>query len=89
MPSSAIGLDDTLPGTLNVMMVTLASILEQVNSLPPSDRTKLARLLFEQLEAEAEAEEMAVGQRGLTALTESTRGEDWAQYYPDTLLAAE
>jgi hypothetical protein len=66
-------------------MTTLQAILQQASALPRDERARLAKLLFEQLEAEADSEEMAIGQRGLTALAESTREEDWTEFYPNKL----
>lgn len=66
-------------------MVSLKSILIEVNSLSPVERTELLARLLEQIAQEAEADDAAVGERGLVAWTESTRGESWQEFYPEDL----
>lgn len=41
------------------------------------------------MERDAEADEVAMGQRGLAAWTESTADESWSDFYPDTLRGSE
>jgi hypothetical protein len=61
-------------------MADIDSIREQARSLPPADRSRLARLLSEE-----DRDEIGAGERGLAALTESTGGEDWSEFYPASL----
>jgi hypothetical protein len=65
-------------------MTRLESILEEAKLLSPSEREKLMAALAEQAAADAESD-AAVAQRGLAYLTESTRSEDWSEFYPDRL----
>ena len=66
-------------------MTKLESLLSNAKSLTNAERRRLAELLLQQAELEAETDEKAAGQRGLRAWTESASGEDWSEYYPDTL----
>lgn len=66
-------------------MASLESILLDARSLSPSERAELVAKLLEETTRDAEAHEAAVGQRGLAAWTESTRGESWEPYYPPGL----
>ena len=66
-------------------MTKLEAILEQANGLSPIERERLLQLLSAQAFGDFVDDEAAVGKRGLAALTESTRDEDWSVFYPDTL----
>ncbi len=61
------------------------AILQQTRSLSLADRLQLARVLFEEAKAEAQADEIDAGVKGLAAWTESTGDEDWSEFYPATL----
>jgi hypothetical protein len=66
-------------------MSKLESLLSDAKSLTIAERRRLAELLLEQTALEAEADDAAAGQRGLRAWSESAMGEDWSEYYPDSL----
>lgn len=66
-------------------MASLESILLDARSLSASERTKLIEKLLGQAAGDIEADEVAIGQRGLAAWTQSTQGEDWEAYYPPAL----
>ena len=66
-------------------MTKLEAILEQASGLSPVERGQLLRLLSAQTFGDGADDEAAVGKRGLAAWTESTHGEDWCTFYPDTL----
>jgi len=66
-------------------MTKLETILEQTKALSPTEREQLLRLLSTQSFGHGPDDETAVGTRGLAAWTESTRGDDWSMFYPDTL----
>ena len=66
-------------------MSRLESILSEAQALTNAERLKLAELLFKQASLEAEVDETGAGQRGLCAWTESAGGENWSEYYPDSL----
>ncbi|MCI0630748.1 MAG: hypothetical protein L0Y44_08870 [Phycisphaerales bacterium] len=59
-------------------MTTFDSIVEQARSLTLADRLRLARLLLEEAKIENQTDEIGVGERGLSAWSDSTRGEDWS-----------
>jgi len=61
-------------------MADVDSIRNQASLLPPSERARLTKLLVEE-----DQDETGVGLRGLAALTESSRGEDWSEFYPASL----
>ena len=63
----------------------MESILLDAGSLSPCERAELVAKLLEQTARDVEAHDAAVGQRGLAAWTESTRGESWEAYYPESL----
>ncbi len=65
--------------------MSLKSILVEVNSLSPAERAELLARLLEQISQEAEAEDAAVGRRGLAAWTESAKTESWEEFYPAEL----
>ena len=69
----------------NPDMTKVEAILEQTNGLTPPERKELLRMLAAQTFGHSADGEAAVGQRGLAAWAESTRGEDWSMYYPDSL----
>jgi len=64
---------------------TLDSILARARSLSLADRLRLAEALFEEAKTRTKSDEDDVGMRGLASWTESTRNEDWSQFYSDTL----
>ncbi len=64
-------------------MTRLESIVEQAKLLSASERAELIAILKEG-EIDSESDE-AVGLRGLAALTESTRHEDWSEFYPESI----
>lgn len=66
-------------------MSKVETILEQANGLSPVEREQLLRRLLEEAFTGAPEDEARVGRRGLSAWTESTRGEDWSMYYPESL----
>jgi hypothetical protein len=66
-------------------MTKVESLLADAKSLTNAERRRLAELLLQQADLEAEADEKAAGLRGIRAWTESASGEDWSEYYPDTL----
>lgn len=65
-------------------MTKLDTIMEHVAHLSPDERAELIALLVRQPPSAAEIDEIAAGERGLAAWTESCREEDWSAYYPDT-----
>lgn len=66
-------------------MANFDSIHDQARSLSPADRVRLAQLLLEEAGREDQNDEIGVGQRGLAAWSDSTRGEDWSEFYPNSL----
>ncbi len=68
-------------------MTPLEVILKEVDCLSVNERAQLVRMLLEAMERDAEADEIATGQRGLAAWTDSTRDESWSDFYPETLCA--
>lgn len=66
-------------------MVSLKSILVEMSSLSPTERAELLAKLQEQIALEAEAEDVAIGKRGLAAWTGSVRDESWEEFYPEEL----
>ncbi len=60
-------------------------MLRDARALPPAELAKLTAALLEETSGLTEAEETAVGRRGLASWTESTCGEDWSAYYPPVL----
>ena len=69
----------------NVQMTRLDSILKEIDLLSDKDKTALVEKLLHLSLPEPDADEIATGQRGLNAWTESTRNESWAEFYPDDL----
>ncbi len=67
-------------------MVSLKSILVQASSLAPAERAELIKKLLDQAAHDLDSSEVEIGHRGLAAWTESTRGESWEAYYPDSFL---
>ncbi len=65
-------------------MTKVEAILEQAHGLSPGEREQLLRLLAAQAFRECADDDAAVGKRGLAAWTESTQGENWSTFYPDT-----
>lgn len=65
-------------------MSNLERILEEAKSLSPHDRERLVELLRRHLFSDGD-NDAAIGARGLTELTESTRNEDWSDLYPATI----
>lgn len=68
-----------------VCMTKLESILQQARSLSPPELEELMKVLSSFAFDGREEDDAAVGRRGLAALTESTKDEDWSTYYPDEL----
>ncbi len=66
-------------------MKRLEDILKEVDCLSDEERTKLLAILLKAPGRDAAADERASGQHGLTSWTESTRGECWSEFYPDSL----
>lgn len=66
-------------------MTKIEVILEQARGLSPAEREQLVRLLAAQTFSEGTDDEAAVGNRGLAAWRDSTRGEDWSMFYPQAL----
>lgn len=66
-------------------MTKLETILEQASVLSPVEREQLLYLLTAQTSGDAAQDEIALGNRGLAAWTESAQGEDWSMFYPDAL----
>lgn len=66
-------------------MVNLEAILKQVSALSAAEQVQLAAKLLEQAGQEHLTDEMAAGRRGLAARTESSRDEDWSEFYPEVL----
>lgn len=66
-------------------MTKLEAILRQASSLSPDERARLIEVLCGQADLQADADQAAVGERGLAAWTASTRDESWTEFYPDTL----
>ena len=66
-------------------MTRLEAILEQAKGLSPVEREQLLHRLSAKAFGDSVDDEAAVGKRGLVAWTESTQGEDWSMFYPDTL----
>ena len=59
-------------------------ILKDASSLSVDERRRLIELLCRQLDNGDETER-AVGRRGLSAWTDSTRDEGWSAFYPAEL----
>ena len=55
-----------------------------LSGLAPCVQTS-PELLLKETELEAEADDTAVGLRGLRVWTELATGEDWSAYYPEDL----
>ncbi|MEE9295099.1 MAG: hypothetical protein V3W34_09105 [Phycisphaerae bacterium] len=70
-------------------MTSLEAILKEVDCLSVGARAQLVQILLAEMERNAEADEVATGQRGLAAWTESTANESWSDFYPDTLRGRE
>jgi hypothetical protein len=66
-------------------MTKLESILRDARRLPPEELAQLLSALMESGDSHEEIEETLAGQRGLANWTESTRGEDWSEFYPESL----
>lgn len=67
-------------------MTKLELILEQADALSQAEREQLLQMLSARVFSQgAGDDDSAAGQRGLALWTESTRGEDWSMYYPDSL----
>ena len=75
----------TAPARYNMSMTKVESILIEVKSLSPAERAELVAKLEEQTTLEVEANDLAAGQRGLAAWTDSARNENWEPYYPKSL----
>jgi hypothetical protein len=65
-------------------MTKLERILEEVKSLTPPDRERLLELLQGDPSVEGGVVP-SLGARGLASWTESTRNEDWSEFYPAIL----
>ena len=61
------------------------SVHDQARRLPLADRLRLARQLLEEGDIELQSDEAEAGERGLAEWTDSTRGEDWSEFYPPSL----
>lgn len=70
-------------------MTRLEAILERAKGLSAVERAQLLHELTANVAEAHPDDEIAVGQRGLAAWTESTRSEDWSKYYPDSLRTGE
>ncbi len=68
-----------------VCMTKLESILEQAKSLSAPELDELMKALSSFAFDGCGEDDASVGKRGLAALTESTKNEDWSMYYPDEL----
>ena len=68
-----------------VCMTKLEYILQEAESLTPIERSELIARLAESSAEDGDAEEIGAGLRGLAAWTESGNGENWEQFYPDSL----
>jgi hypothetical protein len=66
-------------------MTKLESILRDARRLPPEELARLLSALMESGDSQEAVEETLAGQRGLANWTESTRQEDWSEFYPDSL----
>lgn len=66
-------------------MTKLESILEQAKSLSPLELEELVHTLSTFAFNGSGEDDEAIGHRGLAALTESTKGDDWSVFYPDEL----
>jgi hypothetical protein len=66
-------------------MTKIETLLAEARSLSIAEQRRLAELLLEQAEIEAETDDAATGLRGLRAWTESVAAEDWSAHYPDSL----
>jgi hypothetical protein len=66
-------------------MTKLEAILKEADSLSAGERAHLVAVLLQQAGGDGQADDVAVGQRGLAAWTESARHEDWSALYPDAL----
>ncbi|MBI3836137.1 MAG: hypothetical protein HY287_17585 [Planctomycetes bacterium] len=66
-------------------MTKLEAILEQAKGLSRFELEDLLRELSAYALDNRADDEADVGKRGLNAWTESTKGEDWSAYYPDSL----
>jgi hypothetical protein len=66
-------------------MSRVESLLSEAKSLTNAERRRLAELLLEEAALEAGADDAATGLRGLRAWAEATAGEDWSEFYPDSL----
>lgn len=69
----------------NMPMTELEAILAKLTSLSPNERSRLLSELLRLNGSPSEAEELAVGRRGLASWTQSTAGEPWDDVYPDEL----
>lgn len=70
-------------------MIKREDFLRYAQSLPSGE---IARLIDELKRLVAEEElsrDIEVGRHGLAAWTESTRDEDWSEFYPQQLRSAE
>ena len=63
-------------------MTRVQEILQTTETLTEEERKALISGLLEQ-QLSFRADDLAVGQWGLAALTESTRNEDWSDDYPE------
>jgi hypothetical protein len=61
------------------------SIMSQIQQLTPGEFSRLFARMKQRHESVVEAEDAAVTARGLAALTESTKHEDWSRHYPPEL----
>jgi hypothetical protein len=61
------------------------SVREQARRLSTADRLRLAKQLLAEARDEIPGDEIETGERGLAEWTDSTRGEDWSEFYPPSL----
>ena len=66
-------------------MADVNLILQQARMLSAVERMRLIEALLKEVATEADADEIGVGVRGLHAWSDSTRGEDWSEFYPAVL----
>lgn len=63
-------------------MTKLEAILRETDQLSPIEVQQLVKLLLARIPENGNDHESEVGQRGLSAWTESTQTEDWSEFYP-------
>ena len=67
-------------------MTWVEAILKEAEGLSEVEQSELIRVLVSRAPSEeADCEDSSVAQRGLASWTESTRGEDWSGFFPESL----